>query len=392
MDLKELKQAATKELQRILSYWTKYALDKEQGGVVGQVDNDNTRHPQADKGAVLHARVLWTFSAAYQATGQSAYRKIADEVYRFFVNYFMDPLHGGVYWTIRYDGQPLDSKKQVYAQAFAIYALSAYYTASGYPPAKEAAIQLYQLLQEHSYDPVNGGYFEAFGRAWNEVDDLRLSNKDANEKKTMNTHLHVLEAYSMLYGIWRHEPLRVQLGQLLQAFDERIIDRNNGHLHLFFDEHWQVKGDTISYGHDIEASWLLLEAAVQIQDPSWMDRCRKIAITMTDAALEGLDIDGGLWYEYEPAHGRLVKEKHWWPQAEAVVGFLNAWQVSGEARYAQQAIGAWQFIDQHLIDHDQGEWYWGMTADYRIMPQGKAGLWKCPYHNGRACLEIMKRL
>ncbi|WP_276485620.1 AGE family epimerase/isomerase [Paraflavitalea pollutisoli] len=392
MDVQALKQAATKELDSILRYWTKYALDKEQGGVVGQVDNDNTRHPQADKGAVLHARVLWTFSAAYQATRQSAYRKIADEVYRYFVQYFIDPVHGGVYWTIRHNGEPLDTKKQVYAQAFAIFALSAYYAASGYPPAREEAIKLYHLLQQHSYDPVKGGYFEAFGRAWNTVDDGRLSSKDANEKKTMNTHLHVLEAYSTLYGSWPQESLRVQIQQLLQVFDQHIINPHNGHLHLFFDEHWQVKGDAISYGHDIEASWLLLEAAERIQDEHWVDRCRQIALTMSNATLEGMDVDGGLWYEYEPAHDRMVQEKHWWPQAEAVVGFVNAWQISGEAKYAQHAIGAWQFIDQHLIDHERGEWYWGMTAGYRPMPQGKVGLWKCPYHNGRACLEIMKRL
>jgi mannobiose 2-epimerase len=399
MNLSAIKEQAATELTRILSYWAKQAMDKKHGGVYGKIDNDNKVSPKADKGAVLHARVLWTFSAAYNQLKEKKYKATADKVFEYLSAHFIDQEHGGVYWTVDYTGQPAATKKQVYAQAFAIYAFSEYYKASGKEEAKTMAIELYHLLQKYSYDTIKGGYFEAFTRDWQPIEDLRLSDKDANEKKTMNTHLHVLEAYACLYTIWRDDSLAVRLQQLLQVFAEKIIDPYTGHLHLFFDEDWNVKGDTVSYGHDIEASWLLLEAAeiieavtLSLSKVALTDQFKSIALKMTDATTGGLDADGGLWYEYEPAQGQFIKEKHWWPQAEAVVGFINAWQVSGQEKYAGIAIHTWQFITEHIIDQQQGEWYWGVTEDYSIMNEDKVGLWKCPYHNGRACLELIKRL
>jgi mannobiose 2-epimerase len=260
-------------------------------------------------------------------------------------------------------------------------------------PAKQLAIELYRLLQEKSYDPVQGGYFEAFARNWQPIEDARLSNKDDSAKKTMNSHLHILEAYTCLYRIWPDAQLKQHIKGLLANFDDHIIDHNTGHLQLFFDERWQVKSETVSYGHDIEASWLLLEAAEVIADEVLIARMKTLAIKMAESVVIGLDTDGGLWYEYEPAHNRLVKEKHWWPQAEALVGFYNAWQVSDRHEFLQYAYNNWAFIKQYIIDKKNGEWFWGIKEDHTVMlNQDKVGPWKCPYHNARACMEIIRRI
>lgn len=388
-----LKASLQKELINILSYWMKYTPDEAQGGFYGKLGNDNVPVPGAVKGAVLNARILWTFSAAYNASANPLYLAMAERAYHYFSAHFIDEAYGGVYWTVTANGEPAETKKQVYAIAFALYAYSEYYKVTREPAVLAAAIELYKSIEAHSYDPVHGGYFEAFTRSWQEIGDLRLSDKDANEKKTMNTHLHIAEAYANLYTIWPDQQLRTQTQALLQLFYDKIIDRKSGHLHLFFDEQWKLKGNNISYGHDIEASWLLPEAAAMIHDEALIAQYRPLAITITNATIaEGLDKDGGLWYEYETTQRHLVTEKHWWPQAEALVGFINAWQLEPNGRYLQHATNTWNFIDQHIIDKTNGEWFWGVYKDYNIIPEDKAGLWKCPYHNARACLEGMRRL
>ncbi|HEX6430016.1 MAG TPA: AGE family epimerase/isomerase [Niastella sp.] len=388
-----LKSELQQELHAILDYWIKNAIDEVQGGFCGRIDNDNICYADAPKGCVLNARILWTFSAAANITNDWRFATMANRAFAYIRDHFVDAAYGGVYWSVTSGGEIHDAKKQVYALAFVVYACSEYYIAMHQEPAKQLAIELYNLIQEKSYDPVQGGYFEAFSRDWQPLEDLRLSNKDANEKKTMNTHLHILEAYTCLYKIWPDQQLKQHIRQLLVNFDEHIIDQHTGHLHLFFDENWQVKSDTVSYGHDIEASWLLLEAAEAITDETLITRMKTLAIKMAEAVIIGLDTDGGLWYEYEAAHNRLIKEKHWWPQAEALVGFYNAWQISGRHEFLQYAYNNWAFIKQYIRDNKNGEWFWGVNEDHSIMQhQDKAGLWKCPYHNARACMEIIRRI
>jgi mannobiose 2-epimerase len=218
----------------------------------------------------------------------------------------------------------------------------------------------------------------------------------------MNTHLHVLEAYSNLYKCWPDSLLRQQIIGLLEVFDRYMVDHRSGHLLLFFNEDWQSRSTLISYGHDIEAAWLLQEAAETIGDEEWIARTRTLALRIATAAVEGLDDDGGLWYERTPLvqcppssrlPGRpLVREKHWWPQAEAMVGFLHAWQISGDETWYRRSLDSWNFVKKYLLAPMDKEWYWGVQADHSPMPgQDKAGFWKCPYHNSRACLEILRR-
>ncbi|MGZ8524576.1 MAG: AGE family epimerase/isomerase [Chitinophagaceae bacterium] len=384
---KELRQ----ELVNILQYWMQYAVDDQHGGFYGKIDNDNNADADAPKGLVLNARILWAFSAAYDYTGEKKYRTTADRAFRYLIDRFSDQQYGGYYWSIDKEGNIIDGKKQVYGIAFCLYGFSEYYKATKNTEALEQSKNCYAIIEKYSLDKAKGGYLEAFTRHWHPIDDLRLSAKDANEKKTMNTHLHVLEAYTNLSRIWDDEKLQRSIKLLLENFINHIVDKETGHLQLFFDEDWKVKGDIVSYGHDIEAAWLLMEAAELTGDDVLIEKITGLCIKMSAAAAEGLDKDGGLWYELE--HGQLVKQKHSWPQAEAMVGFFNAWQLTKDEKYLQYVLNNWQFIRQFILDKKNGEWFWGVNADHTIMEaQDKAGFWKCPYHNTRACLEIINRI
>ena len=386
-------QAFQQELDRILAYWSTYAPDEQFGGFYGQITEENEVIVQAPKGAVLNARILWTFSAAYRHQPKPELLVLATRAYEYLTQHFLDPEHGGVFWSVDYLGHPLDAKKQIYALAFAIYGLSEYYAASGLAPALAHAQDLFRCIETHSFDPEYGGYFEALARDWTPLADLRLSDKDANEKKTMNTHLHVLEAYTNLYRHWPDAHLRAQIQELLEVFLAHIIDPATQHLHLFLDEHWTPKSTAISFGHDIEAAWLLLEAVEALGDEDGIDRFRRIAVDMAAAAAEGLDFTGGLNYEFDPTTYHWNREKHWWVQAEAMIGFLNAYNLTGERHFYEQFLGVWSFTRQYILDYKRGEWHWGVTeALTPIATEDKAGFWKCPYHNARACLEILGRL
>ena len=380
------------ELHQILDYWNRHTVDEEHGGFYGRISNTNEVERTAPKGAVLNARILWSFAASYNLN--PAYDlALADRAYQYIIDHFIDQEYGGVYWTVDHQGRPLGTKKQVYAVAFTIYALSEYFLAKCEEAIRDQAIRLYQDLVKHSFDAEHGGYLEAFGREWQEMDDLRLSSKDANEKKTMNTHLHVLEAFTNLYRIWPDAGLKIQITGLLHDFQKHIIDADTSRMILFFDAHWQGKSNMISYGHDIEASWLLLEAAELVGDRELLTAIRQLAVKMAEACLEGLDDDGSLWYEKDPLANHIVKEKHWWVQAEAMVGFYNAWQVSGRADFLLASHRNWEFVKQHILDIAHGEWFWGVYKDGTLMTQeDKVGLWKCPYHNSRACIELIKRI
>lgn len=380
------------ELDRILTYWSTHAPDEQYGGFHGQITEENEVIAQAPKGAVLNARILWTFSAAYRHQPQPEHLALATRAFEYLEQHFLDAEYGGLFWSVDYRGRPLDTKKQIYALAFAIYGLSEYYAASGNARALQHAQALFRTIEQHSFDQENGGYLEALSREWRAADDLRLSDKDANEKKTMNTHLHILEAYTNLYRVWPDAQLHQQIRHLLTVFAEHIIDSRTQHLLLFFDENWVSKSATVSFGHDIEAAWLLLEAAEVLDDEALIGQFKQVAVQMARAAAKGLDPDGGMSYEFEPKHQHWIREKHWWVQAEAMVGFLNAYQLSGEEHFQDKFSAVWDFTREHLIDHENGEWFWGVQPDYSRMPgEDKAGFWKCPYHNSRALLEVLHR-
>jgi mannobiose 2-epimerase len=381
------------ELHRILHYWQAFSLDSVNGGFAGRIDQDNQVHPLDPKGSVLNARILWSFSAAYHHTQNPAHLEMASRAFQYIRNYFTDPVFGGLYWSVDYQGNKLDDHKQIYAQAFGIYGMSEYYRITKDERALELAMHWYHLIEKFSRDNRQGGYIDAFARDWSYLDDKRLSAKDENASKTMNTHLHIVEAYANLYQVWPSQNLKTAIIHLLQLFDEKIINHDNHHLGLFFTDDWEMDTGIISYGHDIEASWLLQSCAESIHDIESIQTSRRNAETITVAAMEGLDKDGGLWYELNNKTGEKIFEKHWWPQAEALIGFCNAWQLTGNLLYKNALISNWHFIQNYILDMKKGEWLWGVGRDGKKMAgQDKIGIWKCPYHNTRACLELLHRL
>ncbi|KGO94292.1 AGE family epimerase/isomerase [Flavobacterium subsaxonicum] len=388
-----LKEEMHKELLSILNYWESNTVDTTNGGFIGAIDFTDTKDYSAEKGSVLNARILWAFSASYAVTKDVSHLRIAERAYKYILKNFYDVAFGGIFWSLNTDGTPKDTKNQVYALAFTIYGLSEFYAASKNEEALQLAVNLFEKIEEHSFDKEHKGYFEAFTRDWKPIDDLRLSDKDANEKKTMNTHLHIVEGYANLYRVWPEERLKEVITQLLITINDHFINAETGHLHLFFNEEWVEKPDVISYGHDIEAAWLLQWCAEVIKDESLIAIYKKHAVTMADATFEGIDdIDGGLWYEFDPYTEELIAEKHWWPQSELLIGMVNAWQLTGNDKYLNAAQHNWQFVKDYIIDKLNGEWIWGVDIDYAKIEKDKAGFWKCPYHNARACLELINRL
>ncbi|SFW17893.1 mannobiose 2-epimerase [Chitinophaga sancti] len=380
------REELTTALYDILLYWQQFTVDTTNGGFYGAIDNNNNVLQGSPKGSVLNSRILWSFSAAYKFNPTPAYLNLAERAYQYIRTYIQDPVSGGVYWSVNAGGEPLETRKQVYGQAFLIYALSEYYSIRPSTEVLEWAISIYRLLEKHSYDPVHGGYYEAFSREWGPIDDLRLSAKDDNAAKTMNTHLHVLEAYTNLYRVWPDVELRKKIHELIELFLHKIIDPVRHQQILFFDKAWNPQSSVISYGHDIETSWLLQDAAEVLADEQILQQVKANTLNMARAAIAGIAVDGSLQYEDDNS------EKHWWVQAEAMVGFFNAWQLSGEEKYLHLSLNNWEFVKKYIIDNAKGEWFWGVTADHVVMAgQDKAGFWKCPYHNSRACLELIHR-
>ncbi len=391
--LEALREEVKDELVNdILPFWMNRMIDREQGGFYGRIDGNNCLHPDASKGAILNARILWTFSAAFRLLKKPEYLETATRAKRYLLDFFYDKQYGGIFWELNADGTPSDVKKQIYALGFAIYGLSEYARATGDRGALEYAVRLFEVIEKYSFDPVQNGYVEALTREWQPIQDMRLSDKDENEKKTMNTHLHILEPYANLYRVWKDERLEKQLRNLIKVFVTRILDAESGHLNLFFEEDWSNKYHIISYGHDIEASWLIHEAALVLGDQGLLAEIEPVIVKIARAADEGLNRDGSMIYENFVDKQKVDRELHWWVQAENVVGHINLYQYFHDEDALHKALKCWQFIKENLIDGEGGEWYWSRYADGTVnRKDDKAGFWKCPYHNGRMCMEIIER-
>ena len=391
--INQLRNEMRSELENnILPFWMNKMEDNEQGGFYGEITGDDELRPEASKGAILNARILWTFSAAYRLLKKPEYLKTATRAKWYLIDRFYDPQYGGIYWELDYKGNPLDTKKQIYAIGFAIYGLSEYARATGDAEALEYAQRLFDVIEQHSFDPVQNGYLEALTRDWQPIEDMRLSDKDENEKKTMNTHLHILESYTNLYRVWKDKRLERQLRNLIDVFITRILDPQTGHLNLFFEEDWTNKYRIYSYGHDIEASWLIHEAALVLGDKTVLKRIEPLIVRIAQAADEGLNPDGSMIYENFLDKQKIDRELHWWVQAENVVGHINLYQHFGDESALDIAARCWEFIKAKLIDHKQGEWHWSILPDGTVnRKDDKAGFWKCPYHNGRMCMEVIER-
>lgn len=393
MDVKGLRSEMEEELvNNILPFWINKMKDEVNGGFYGRITGTGIPMPEAEKGAVLNARILWTFSSAYRLLKREEYLAMATRAKRVIIDQFYDQEFGGIYWSLDSKGTPLDTKKQIYALGFAIYGLSEYYRATGDAESLTYAIRLFESIEQHSFDALKNGYCEALTREWNQMTDMRLSAKDENERKTMNTHLHILEPYTNLYRIWKDERLERQLRNLILLFTDKILNLKTGHLQLFFNDDWVSKYSVVSYGHDIEASWLIHEAALVLADDVLLEKTEPLVEYIAAAADEGLTPEGSMVYETFLDKGKTDTERHWWVQAENVVGHINLYQHFGDRLAMQKAIRCWEYIKKHIIDRKNGEWHWSAYADGTVNTEDdKAGFWKCPYHNSRMCMEVIER-
>lgn len=392
--LKDYADRIEEELvQNILPFWIWHTVNRPFGTFYGSLTNDLVVDRMAHRGALLSSRILWTYSAAYLQRREPSCLEMARLAHDDLIKNFWDREHGGFFWSITDEGAPVNPRKQVYGQAFAIYALTEYHRASGLREPLDRAILLYKLLEKHARDPQLGGYLEAFSREWGTIADMRLGEADMNVPKSQNTHLHVMEAYTNLLRVWPDATAKESQSALVDVMLSRILDERSGHLKLFFSKDWVSQTDVVSYGHDIEAAWLLLEAAEVLGEPGRVERLKPLVIKIADATLaEGVDADGAL-FNAGNATGVIDFEKEWWPQAEAVVGFLCAYQVSGDERHLKAALRCWDFIESHLVDRKHGEWFRGVSRDGKLLDKHlKVSFWKCPYHNSRACMEASRRL
>jgi len=384
--------------ENILPFWQRTA-DNEYGGYYGEVDFYGKINKTADKGGILNSRILWTFSAAYNLFKDDVYKTYAAQARSFLTSAFLDHEYGGIYWLVDYTGKPLQTRKQFYNLAFAVYALSEHFLATGTQSSLDLAMSVFETLEKYGFDPVQGGYIEACARDWSGIDDFRLSEKDLNCPKSMNTNLHVLEAYTALVranekvlASDKAQRVKEALKALLRLTLEKIVSRN-WHFDLFFDMDWNPLSKDVSWGHDIEGSWLLYEAALAAGDDNLVSQTKIAALAIADA-VHSAAIDhknGGLLSGCDGA-GNIYPKKEWWPQAEAVVGFYNAYELSGEQKYFDAANDIWEYIKVHFMDKANGEWHNELSFDNvpdKNLP--KAGFWKCPYHNARACFEIIRR-
>jgi mannobiose 2-epimerase len=387
------KQLENELTGNILPFWMAYSVDRVNGGFYGALTNDLEIHNEVPRSAILCARILWTYATAYRKMGDKEYLEMAGRAYDYLTHTFLDPVYGGVYWTVDAKGGPVFDRKHHYAQAFAIYGLSEYYRATEAPESLALAQTLFQLLEKHAYDPLHGGYIEGSSRKWETLADMRLSERDLNCRKSMNTMLHVLEAYTNLLRVWPDATLKQQHRNLIETFQKHIVDQSTDHFKLFFDDAWNSLLGNISFGHDIEGSWLLVEAAEVQGDRVLLEQVRETAIRIAAAVYQdGLEQDGSLPYEAGP-QGLVDSDKSWWVQAEAMVGFYNAYQLSGEAHFAQAARQSWDYIQARMVDRIHGDWikklHWDGTPDAGSY---KVGPWECPYHHSRACFEMLDRL
>jgi len=405
----------------ILRFWLDQMQDRENGGFYGRMDGHMQLYPQAEKGAILNARILWSFSAAYRVLGKQEYLDAATRAKDYVIQHFIDPEQGGVFWSVDYLGRPNDTKKQFYAIGFAIYGLSEYARATGDREALDYALQLFDCIEEHALDREYNGYIEAMTRDWQPIADMRLSELDANYPKSQNTHLHIIEPYTNLYRCLKElhakescdyvpaigailpvgittptqttEAVEAALRNLINIFTDRILNPETHHLDLFFDMDWtRGAGHLESYGHDIECSWLMHESALVLGDEKVLEKVEPIVKMVAEASAKGLRADGSMIHEANLDTGHSDDDLHWWVQAENVVGWLNIYQYFADETALQRANAGWEYIKHNLIDYEHGEWFWSRRNDGTLnVDDDHAGFWKCPYHNSRMCLEVIER-
>lgn len=383
-----ISMAAQDMLQRKIAPFWLGLMDEQYGGFYGYMDYDLNLNKKAEKGCILNSRILWFFSEAALETKDPACRKAADHAFEFLMNHCVDELNGGVYWSVTYDGKPLDTTKHTYNQAFAIYALSSYYRLTGNLQALSMATKLFYIIEDNCTDDV--GYLEAFTVDWRPESNEKLSENGVMADKTMNTLLHVFEGYSGLLQAVRFPELEKAMRRILDIYMDDIYDPNLHRQKVFFDKEYNSIIDLYSYGHDIESSWLIDWGCKLLGDAALSEHVEKINSTLAQAIYQNAYRDHSVINECERGINDLTRV--WWVQAESVLGFVNEYEKSGDPKYAAAAADVWHYICDKLVDKREGsEWFWSVDNDGHPFHKPIVEPWKCPYHNGRMCLELMRR-
>lgn len=383
-----ISMAAQDMLQRKIAPFWLGLMDEQYGGFYGYMDYDLNLNKKAEKGCILNSRILWFYSEAALETKDPACRKAADHAFEFLMNHCVDELNGGVYWSVTYDGKPLDTTKHTYNQAFAIYALSSYYRLTGNLQALSMATKLFYIIEDNCTDDV--GYLEAFTVDWRPESNEKLSENGVMADKTMNTLLHVFEGYSGLLQAVRFPELEKAMRRILDIYMDDIYDPDLHRQKVFFDKEYNSIIDLYSYGHDIESSWLIDWGCKLLGDTALSERIGKINSTLAQAIYQNAYRDHSVINECERGINDLTRV--WWVQAESVLGFVNEYEKSGDPKYAAAAADVWHYICDKLVDKREGsEWFWSVDNDGHPFHKPIVEPWKCPYHNGRMCLELMRR-
>jgi len=387
--MRRIAQAAGEMLAgQLLPFW-KSLRDGGSGGYYGYMDFGLNLDKKAEKGCILNSRILWFFSEAAIVLKDEALVPYARHAYDFLRERCLDPVYGGVYWSMNWDGTPLDESKHTYCQSFAVYALSAYYRLTGEAEALELARRLFQLIEEKCTD--EGGYLEAFTRDFQPASNEKLSENGVLAQRTMNTLLHVFEGYAGLYQAKAGPAVARAMERILDIYAGKVFNPRLRRQEVFFDRDYRSLIDLTSYGHDIESSWLLDWGASLLKNEALRESVSRLNSELAGVVLETAFLDGSVVNECE--RGVVDTHRVWWVQAEAVLGFVNAWSKHPErTEFRDAAARVWRFITEKLVDPRCGEWFWRLDESGepdRARPMVEP--WKCPYHNGRMCLELIRR-
>jgi mannobiose 2-epimerase len=391
--LLQLKKEISEDLlENLLPYWSMIMPDTINGGFYGRVDASEQVYPNADKGGILNARILWTFSSAYRIFKDSSYLHMANYAKDYIVSHFLDEEYGGAYRTVNEIGEPADTRKHTLTESYFIYAFAEYYRATGDQKALDNAIEIFKLLEKHALDKDLNGYYEVFTRDWERSRDLLLNENSPEDEKTMITHLHLVEAYAGLYRVWPEKQMEERLRNVLELFINKIVDKETFHTIYFLDRNWNPTTQIDSYGHDIEGAWLIVEAARLLNDAELLEDVEKLSIKISNAAKEGLEEDGSMLTEKDLSTGHVVTIRSWWEQAESIVGYLNAYEITGDESYLDISMNSWIYIKNHFIDNVNGGWFSLVSESGEPVGRDKANYWTCPYHNGRMGMEVVERI
>ena len=371
--------------QKILPFWMSMK-DEARGGFYGYMDQNLILNRTADKGCILNSRILWTFSEAARLLDMDQYLPFARHAYR-FLGQFLDPVNGGVYWSVTCDGKPADTTKHTYCQAFAIYGLAAFYRLTGEREALDRAMDLFRIIESRCRD--EGGYLEAMKADFSPESNEKLSENGIIASRTMNTLLHVIEAYTELYRANPDVQVMVACVEGLNQLLEKIYNPEKRRMEVFFDEDFRPILDMQSYGHDIEGSWLIWEAVETFIRPDGRESWKRMCLDLLESAAGRAFTDHGL--DYEVVDGQVNRNRDWWPQAEAMLGFEFGWRMTGDPVWMERLRTQWDYVKRVIADsREGGEWHNSVTEDGTPLPRPVVEEWKCPYHNGRMCLRLME--